>query len=192
MTHDDHDPLAADLAALTAEAPSGLLDRVTARWVQVPAPIGDLGDLKVAFTDRGIAYVRPADEEFASAFRARFERPLLPSREPPIGLTHALRTGQVGELRFDLRGLSPFQEEVLQAARTIPRGEVRPYAWVAREIGRPRAVRAVGSALAGNPVPLLIPCHRVTRADGAVGNYVFGETAKVELLRLEGVDPDRL
>jgi O-6-methylguanine DNA methyltransferase len=53
----------------------------------------------------------------------------------------------------------------------IPPGEVRPYSWIAREIGRPGAVRATGSALAKNPVPLLIPCHRVVRSDGRIGKY---------------------
>ena len=60
----------------------------------------------------------------------------------------------------------------------IPSGEVRPYGWVAREIGRPKAVRAVGSALGRNPVPVLIPCHRVVRSDGHVGNYGLGVPMK--------------
>jgi O-6-methylguanine DNA methyltransferase len=75
----------------------------------------------------------------------------------------------------------------------IPYGEVRPYSWVAREIGRPKAVRAVGSALAGNPVTFVIPCHRVVRADGHIGNYgAGGPEAKREVLGLEGVDTGEL
>lgn len=81
---------------------------------------------------------------------------------------------------------------MLHAAQTIPKGEVRPYAWIARQIGRPKAVRAVGSALGHNPVPLLIPCHRVTRSDGAVGDYVFGARMKETLLRAEAVDLDEV
>ncbi len=67
---------------------------------------------------------------------------------------------------------------MLSAAALIPRGQTRPYAWVAERAGRPKAVRAVGSALGRNPVPLLIPCHRVTRSDGSLGDYVFGADAQ--------------
>jgi O-6-methylguanine DNA methyltransferase len=70
----------------------------------------------------------------------------------------------------------------------IPKGEVRSYGWVAREIGRPKAVRAVGSALGHNPVPVVIPCHRVVRSDGMIGNYALGAPMKRELLDTEGVD----
>ncbi len=65
---------------------------------------------------------------------------------------------------------------------------MRPYAWIAETIGKPKAVRAVGSALAHNPVPLVIPCHRVVRSDGASGDYVFGSHDKAKLLESEGVD----
>jgi O-6-methylguanine DNA methyltransferase len=182
------DPLITGLAALAADAPDGLLDRIAARWVSVPAPIGEL---QIAFTDQGVAYVH-AGEGFAPAFRKRFGRPLLAAERPPAGLLPALRTGRSSGLRLDLRGLSDFQRDVLNAARTIPRGEVRPYAWIAAQIGRPKAVRAVGTALGNNPVPLLIPCHRVTRSDGVAGDYVFGPAAKERLLLAEGVDLDRV
>ncbi|MGR6912697.1 methylated-DNA--[protein]-cysteine S-methyltransferase [[Actinomadura] parvosata] len=182
------DPLLTGLAALAAEPPESLLDRIAARWVRVPAPIGEL---TVAYTDHGIAYVHAGDG-FAQAFRERFGRPLLPAARPPAGLLPALRTGRLSGLRLDLRGLSDFQRAVLEATRAIPRGEVRPYSWIAARVGSPRAVRAVGTALGRNPVPLLIPCHRVTRSDGAVGDYVFGATAKERLLLAEGVDLDRL
>lgn len=183
------DALLAGLAGLAVDAPEGLLDRVAARWVRVHGP---LGEVSVAFTDQGIAYVHEGAEGFAEAFRKRFGRPLLPAERPPAGLLPALRTGRAGTLRFDLRDVGDFQREVLLAARAIPRGEVRPYAWIAARTGRPRAVRAVGTALARNPLPLLIPCHRVTRSDGAVGEYVFGTEAKEQLLTAEGVDLERL
>ncbi|MEV4172002.1 methylated-DNA--[protein]-cysteine S-methyltransferase [Nonomuraea sp. NPDC049709] len=182
------DPLLAGLAALAAEPPEGLLDRIAARWVRVPGPIGELA---VAFTDQGVAYVH-AGEGFAETFRKRFGRPLLPAARPPAGLLPALRTGRTSGLRLDLRGMSDFQRDVLEAARTIPRGEVRPYSWIAARVGRPKAVRAVGTALGRNPVPLLIPCHRVTRSDGVAGDYVFGSAAKERLLLAEGVDLDRV
>ncbi|GAA3712925.1 hypothetical protein GCM10022224_093080 [Nonomuraea antimicrobica] len=183
-----HDPLLTALAALAAEPPDGLLDRIAAHWVRVPSP---LGELSVAFTDQGVAYVHEG-EGFAETFRKRFARPLLPAVRPPAGLLPALRTGRLSGVRLDLRGASGFQREVLEVVRTIPRGEVRPYSWIAARVGRPKAVRAVGTALARNPVPLLIPCHRVTRSDGVPGDYVFGPSAKERLLLAEGVDLDRV
>ncbi|RJL32586.1 methylated-DNA--[protein]-cysteine S-methyltransferase [Bailinhaonella thermotolerans] len=177
------------LADLTTDAPAGLLDRIAARWVRVDGP---LGEMSVAFTDHGIAYVRTDPGDFTASFRARFGRPLLPADRPPAGLLPALRTGRTSGLRFDLRGLTDFQRDVLLAARTIPRGEVRPYSWIAHRIGRPKAVRAVGTALGNNPVPLLIPCHRVTRSDGQTGDYVFGREAKETLLRTESVNVDEM
>ncbi len=69
----------------------------------------------------------------------------------------------------------------------VPLGEVRPYAWFAREAGSPKASRAVGTVMANNPVPLLIPCHRVVRNDGTTGQYAFGAEKKVGLLEREGV-----
>ncbi|GDY32689.1 hypothetical protein GTS_43220 [Gandjariella thermophila] len=77
---------------------------------------------------------------------------------------------------------------MLSATSRIPPGQNRPYAWVAQEVGRPKAVRAVGSALGRNPVPLLIPCHRVTRSDGKPGDHVFGAPAKEAILRAEQVN----
>lgn len=191
MSGSDHDMLTGDLAALAVEAPAGLLDRVAARWVRVPTPIGAL---YAASTDHGVAFLRDshAVEDFTAAFRRRFGRPLLPADEPPEGLLPALSGGDPGGVRLDLRGLSGFESDVLHAAMTIPKGETRPYSWIAREIGRPRAVRAVGTALGHNPVPLLIPCHRVVRADGDIGQYVFGTPAKETLLRGEAVDLDEI
>ncbi|HHV54679.1 MAG TPA: methylated-DNA--[protein]-cysteine S-methyltransferase [Firmicutes bacterium] len=92
---------------------------------------------------------------------------------------------------LDLSGLTLFTKEVLSTVRTIPRGEIRSYRWVAREIGRPRAIRAVGQALRANPIPLLIPCHRVVPARGGVGGYSggMGPEFKKWLLRHEGITP---
>lgn len=186
----EHD-IVAGLAGLSAEPSNALLDRIAARWVKVPGPIGEL---YVASTDVGVAFVRTAESvdddarRFAAAFRDRMPRPLLPGARPPAGVLPALRTGRTGDVRFDLSALRPFERDVLEATATIPRGQVRPYGWIAREIGNPKAVRAVGSALGRNPVPILIPCHRVVRSDGAAGQYIFGPEAKTRLLDAEGVD----
>ncbi len=93
----------------------------------------------------------------------------------------------------ELAQLTPFQRSVLAVTRRIPRGEVRSYAWIAREVGTPGAVRAVGTALAHNPLPLLIPCHRVIKSDGALGRYSGGGTlSKDRILHYEGVDLEGL
>ncbi|WP_214409501.1 methylated-DNA--[protein]-cysteine S-methyltransferase [Sphaerisporangium fuscum] len=182
---EEDDPLLAGLAALATDAPPGLLDRVAARRVEVSGPIGRLS---VAFTEEGIAYVRPAEEEgFAAGFRERFGRPLLYADRPPAGLLPALRSGRAAGLRFDLGGTGEFQREVLLATLAIPKGQVRPYGWLARLVGRPTAAHEVAAALADNPVPVLLPCHRVVRSDGEAGDHVLGATVKLALLSAEGV-----
>ncbi len=89
----------------------------------------------------------------------------------------------------DLSETPAFQRKVLAAARRIPFGEVRPYAWVAQRIGHPRAVRAVGTALGRNPVPFIVPCHRVLQTGGGLGGYLFGTDVKSRLLSLERTTP---
>jgi O-6-methylguanine DNA methyltransferase len=89
------------------------------------------------------------------------------------------------DVPLDLAATPPFQRDVLRAAAAIPFGTVRSYAWVAERAGNARAVRAVGTALGRNPVPLLVPCHRVVRSDGALGGYIFGLPFKERLLALE-------
>jgi methylated-DNA-[protein]-cysteine S-methyltransferase len=165
------------------------------RFVVVHSPTGDLF---VVFNDGGISAVMPAAlfggdaERFAVEHRRETGRPAVSTDRPPAGLVGALRTGRATGLRYDLSGLTSFEQAVLSKTLEIPPGEVRPYGWVARQIGRPRAVRAVGSALGRNPVPVLIPCHRVVRSDGHVGNYGLGVPMKRALLSAEGVDLDRL
>ena len=89
----------------------------------------------------------------------------------------------------DLSRTPDFQRRVLEAARHIPFGEARPYAWIAERIGHPHAVRAVGTALGRNPVPLIVPCHRVWRSDGGLGGYLFGADLKRGLAALERSTP---
>ena len=86
----------------------------------------------------------------------------------------------------DLSALTGFQRAVLVAARTIPYGEVRSYGWVAQQLGRPKAARAVGQALARNPVPIVVPCHRVVGGDGGLTGFSGGLGMKKRLLEIEG------
>ncbi|WP_261565173.1 methylated-DNA--[protein]-cysteine S-methyltransferase [Frankia gtarii] len=90
------------------------------------------------------------------------------------------------EVDLDLRLASRFRLTVLEHLREIPYGSTASYAAVAALAGSPRAVRAVGTACATNPLPIVVPCHRVVRSDGGIGRYVGGDDAKRALLRLEG------
>lgn len=89
------------------------------------------------------------------------------------------------DMKTDLSETTDFRRAVLEHLTTIPYGETRTYTQVAEAVGRPRAVRAVGSACATNPVPIVIPCHRVLRSDGSLGGYAGGLDMKRTLLELE-------
>ncbi|MGA3039131.1 MAG: methylated-DNA--[protein]-cysteine S-methyltransferase [Vulcanimicrobiaceae bacterium] len=150
-----------------------------------------IGPVYVAWNPRGVSAVRQADdaEDFERWFRKRFARRALPATSTPQIVDDVRRAlaGEDVQLSIDLRDCTPFETAVLRKAQEIPSGHARPYAWVARELNNPRAVRAVGNALANNPVPLLIPCHRVVRSDYTSGEYVFGPAAKDALLEHEGL-----
>jgi O-6-methylguanine DNA methyltransferase len=151
-----------------------------------------LGDVYVAWSTPGISAVRLAGDEqtFEAWYTERFGRRVVPAVEddPVSAAARAQLRGERVTVPIDLRDCSPFEQRVLRAAGEIGRGNARPYRWLAREIGAPDATRAVGNALGRNPVPLLIPCHRVIRTDGSVGGYVFGSDAKRALLESEGLD----
>jgi len=191
------------LRALGGErAPRSLLPAVLRRvgladtYWRLESPVGTVF---VAHSRAGISMVSRAKSagEFERSFEKRFGRPIQPDTAAPPANVRALAAGRIRSrdagLRFDLRALSEFERAVLEKALEIPPGEVRPYSWIAREIGHPEAVRAAGSALAKNPVPLLIPCHRVVRSDGHIGNYSLGGPRnKRVLLEAEGAEPQTL
>lgn len=188
--------------SFTSPAPAGLLHSVlwtvglADRFVRRPSP---LGPVFVAYNRSGVSacslVAAEGAQAFAGAFAHRFGRPALPDTAPPDHLVRdvdAALAGKPSGLRYDLRTMSEFGRAVLAKAAEIPRGQVRPYGWIAAEIGRARAARAVGTALGHNPVPLLIPCHRVVRSDGRIGDYGLGSPAKRAVLAAEGVEPDEL
>ena len=88
-------------------------------------------------------------------------------------------------VKLDLSGATDFQCAVWEKARVIPYGETRSYGWLAEQINKPRAARAVGQALGRNPLPVIIPCHRVLAANGSLGGFSGGIGMKIRLLRLE-------
>ena len=189
------DAMVTALRGLAAAPPSGLGDKLFGNWSIAPSR---LGEMFVVGTRAGVQFVRSVESmhsdeaAFAEAYRVRFGRPLRPTDRAPGGLLAALAGRPGGAVQLDLSGSSEFEKAVLAATRRIPNGQTRPYAWVAREAGRPRAVRAVGTVLARNPVPLLVPCHRVVRADGGLGQYMFGPAQKEQLLRAEGANLDEV
>ncbi|HEY0798139.1 MAG TPA: methylated-DNA--[protein]-cysteine S-methyltransferase [Candidatus Baltobacteraceae bacterium] len=172
-------------------APEGFVEGVlrTAGLVDAYARVESaVGWVYVARSTKGITLVRRAesDAHFERLYRERFDRRVERRDTLAAELAAALTAG--ARVQVDLRGTSDFARAVLETTRRIKPGYIRPYAWVAQEVGREKAVRAVGSALAANPVPLVIPCHRVIRGDTTIGDYLFGTQEKEQLLAREGVD----
>jgi methylated-DNA-[protein]-cysteine S-methyltransferase len=146
----------------------------------------------VAFSDRGIRMIdlrARSAEEFERKFQRRFGRGLRQAALP-AKLREQVVAGLEGRgprnPSVDLSGVTKFEREVLRTIQRIPRGQVRAYSWVARQVHRPKAARAVGLVMARNPIPVLLPCHRVVPASGGIGNYAFGVATKRTFLTREG------
>lgn len=195
---DDIDHLAEAVKSLAAAPVRSCCDAVKEKvadgFARVDTP---RGNAVVAFSPKGIRMIRL--DESLDALRAdygkRFGR-VLEARSIPDSLRRQVISAVMGEgvdkPALDLDALRDLEHDVLQTLLRIPRGEVRTYAWVARQAGRPRAVRAVANVIASNVVPFIVPCHRVVPSSGGVGRYYFGSEMKRELLRDEGVDVDQL
>jgi O-6-methylguanine DNA methyltransferase len=201
MTIDDR-TLELGLAGLMTNAPDTLAPAVLVevgladRYARMDSPIGSL---IVAWNGLGVSTVESGRlaATFEAEHTARTGRPVYPADRIPAALASAIERRLGGDRRvridLDLRGHTEFERDVWAKALEIPRGEVRPYGWIAAEIGRPKAVRAVGTALGHNPVPLIVPCHRVVRTDGSIGQYSLGgPDNKRAILSSEGLDPDGL
>ena len=176
------------IQAALREARSALL------YYEAVGPTG-VGPVFVAVSDRGVVAVEFAasEAEFVHSLQARMGAS--PVRSNPMAgeASRQLREYLAGSrtsfsLPLDLRRMSDFQRTVLLAAAEIPRGQVTTYGQLARRIGRPGAARAVGQALGHNPIPIILPCHRVLASNGTLGGYTArdGVRTKARLLRLEG------
>ena len=192
----------AALAGLREPAPPGLAHATLVAvgladdYAVVDSPVGPL---RVVWNGRGVSEVsgEADDATFEARFHARTGRRARRVPKLPADLARKIERRLAGDrhnrIDLDLRGTTEFEQAVWMKALEIPRGEVRPYGWIAAEIGRPRAVRAVGTALGHNPVPLIVPCHRVVRSDGMIGQYSLGGPRnKRTILAGEGADPDGL
>lgn len=156
--------------------------------------LGDssLGRVLVARSARGLCAVLLGDEDDAlvQELRARFPRATLREDGADLASLAADVIAMVetpsrgGELPLDLRG-TEFQRSVWQALREIPAGETASYTEIARRIGRPGSVRAVGGACAANPLAVVVPCHRALRSDGALAGFRWGLERKRALLAKE-------
>jgi O-6-methylguanine DNA methyltransferase len=185
---------------LTPEGDSKqLVERTLARGTdRIFSCDSPLGEVYVGVSEKGVRLVGRAGspEKFSRRYRDRFDRLLSWGTDEKTRTlaerVGAALAGQRVEVPADLSGTTPFQERVLRVVKGIPSGQVRPYAWVAREAGSPKASRAVGTIMANNPVPLLIPCHRVIKNDGTTGSYAFGAGEKVGLLEGEGVPVEEI
>src|SRR5581483_9632694 len=160
----------------------GLVD---VRYDLVESPVGQL---VLAATERGlcrISYtVDGADDELARSFGARVLRTALDEVRRELDEYFAGRR-QAFDLRLDLRA-SGFQEAVLHELARVPYGQTDTYGPLAAKVGKPRAARAVGMVMNRNPIPIVLPCHRIVGANGALTGYAGGLHVKRALLELEG------
>ena len=154
--------------------------------------------VQLAFSSAGITRIDlggGSRDDFASSYTKRFGSELRDGSVPDEyreAIERALRGEPTTLPPIDISRLSEFEQQVLRSIAKIPRGEARSYEWVARVVGRPKAVRAVGNVMASNPVPLLLPCHRVVPASGGLGGYGFGTPMKRRLLAAEDAPVDEL
>jgi AraC family transcriptional regulator of adaptative response/methylated-DNA-[protein]-cysteine methyltransferase len=149
------------------------------------------GLLLIASTDKGLCYLAFADEGRAEALRTlKLEFPNAHYEHAgDAQQTHALSIferdwSQPADLKLHLKG-TPFQIKVWETLLKVPMGDLTTYSELARQVNNPGAVRAVGTAVGQNPVAFLIPCHRVIRSDGQIGEYHWGSTRKNAIIGWE-------
>ncbi len=172
---------------VAAAADEGILD---VAYTTMDTPVGSL---LLAATDQGlvrVAYAREDHDDVLRTLAARVSPRVLraPARLDAVATEideYFAGSRRNFSLALDLRLVRGFQSAVLDHLREIGYGRTESYREVAAAAGSPKAVRAVGTACATNPLPVVVPCHRVVRADGGAGGYVGGLPAKQQLLRME-------
>lgn len=155
------------------------------------------GEIVLAKTEQGLCWLGFMTSKAEGAYKgdgytrmmefypnAAFERDDEATADLADQVMTAWQEDRLADIKLDLRG-TDFQRAVWQHLLRIPKGKVETYGEVANDIGRPKAVRAVGTAVGSNPVSLVVPCHRVVPAAGGVGNYGWGPEIKKNLLRAE-------
>jgi methylated-DNA-[protein]-cysteine S-methyltransferase len=166
-------------AAAVAE---GLID---VRYDVTESPVGDLF---LAATDRGVCRIsyriEGQDEELARLFGVRVLRVPLDDVRRELDEYFEGRRREF-DLALDLR-VAPFHEAVLHELARVPYGRTETYGSLAAKVGRPKAARAVGTVMNRNPIPIMLPCHRIVGANGSLTGYAGGLHVKRALLELEG------
>ena len=179
MTVDDQ----LDARFRAAAIQEGLVD---VRYDLIDSPVGELA---IAATDRGLCRISYGvdgfDDELAHVFGVRVMRAPLDDVHRELD-QYFEGTRREFDLPLDLR-VAPFHEEVLAALGRVPYGITTTYGALAREVGHPTAARAVGTVMNRNPIPIVLPCHRVVGASGALTGYGGGLDRKRRLLELEGI-----
>jgi methylated-DNA-[protein]-cysteine S-methyltransferase len=160
----------------------GLID---VRYDIVDSPVGELF---VAATDRGLARISYRPDGMEEAIARTFGRRVL--RSPLDDVRRELDEyfegkRQVFDLPLDLR-VAPFHSDVLAELARVPYGHTETYGALAAKVGRPKAARAVGTVMNRNPIPIVLPCHRIVGANGSLTGYAGGLDVKLQLLQLEG------
>ncbi|HUJ15108.1 MAG TPA: methylated-DNA--[protein]-cysteine S-methyltransferase [Thermoanaerobaculia bacterium] len=188
---EDIEHLANAVKSLALVPPRSLRDAVR------PADFCDqVENVWVAFADRSIRMISGRSlDDLRSWYGKRYGRTLERASIPePLRkqVVAAIHGEGVDKPLVDLGDASELERSVLQTLLEIPKGEVRSYSWLAEQVGKPRAVRAVANVVARNCVPFILPCHRVVPAGGGVGKYAYGSKMKRDLLRREGVDVEQL
>jgi methylated-DNA-[protein]-cysteine S-methyltransferase len=185
-------PAALDRRFRDEAAAHGLLD---VAYELADSPVGPL---LIAATEAGVCRVAfdPDPEQEAELLARSFGVRVLRAPKPVEAARRQLdeyfaQRRRDFDLEFDLRATPSFQQRVLHELARVPYGEVATYGGLAARIGKPRAARAVGGALNRNPVPIILPCHRVVGASGSLVGYGGGLDRKRALLDLEGADMER-
>jgi len=179
-----------DVAVLTSR---GMFDRAGCSSIRFTSLETPVGSIFIGVTDAGVCDVS-LNKASEQSYRAEFLRRVPEVRRDDIGLVavaHQVQAYFSGaltrfELPLDLRHVTPFTVRVLRETRKIQFGQLTSYGAIAVRIGSLGSSRAVGGALGRNPVPIIIPCHRVISADGGIGGFTGGLRAKCVLLGLEG------
>lgn len=150
-----------------------------------------LGEVFIASTEKGVFMIdfHTTEKGFIQLLRRHFPGEIVKSEEKNRGVLSQLQNYLSGQLRefdcpLDLRG-TPFRRQVWAELLKIPYGETRSYQEIANAMGHPKACRAVGSANGANPVPIIVPCHRVIESSGGLGGYGQGIEVKKRLLQFE-------
>lgn len=163
-----------------------------ASYGKVDSPVGPL---LIATTDHGVCEIafgaNENEAQFLRRLRGRGFRPMH-DQDAIRGVAAQLSEYFQGkrnrfEVPLDVSGITPFTKSVLRATAEVPFGHLTSYRGIAERIGQPSATRAVGNALGRNPIPVIIPCHRIVRSDSSLGGYAGGIEIKERLLALEGV-----